>query len=232
MSIKYRVEGCGMRVEQNNKYKAGNKKMLVNEVFYDIEGEGKYQGYATLFIRLSGCGLRCKWCDTKYAYNGGRDTGYTDLIRTVKKSPYKYINITGGEPLEQRDEVIKLIKGIKKTRPDITLSVETNGAQNIRGVPARNLSMDLKLPSSGEHKKMLFSNLRVLKAKDQLKLVAGLESDLNYAKKVLSKYKVKAPIYVQPVYGKLSLAKIQKFVMKNKLGWKCSIQLHKIAEKG
>jgi 7-carboxy-7-deazaguanine synthase len=205
--------------------------VLVNEIFYDIEGEGKYQGYATLFIRLTGCGLRCRWCDTKYAYNKGRELGIGKLLGIVRRSPYKYINITGGEPLEQRNEVIKLIKGIKKIKPGIIVSVETNGAQNIRGVPAHNISMDLKLPSSGEHKKMLFSNLSVLKSKDQLKLVAGSEADLKYAKKVLSRHKVKAWIFVQPVYGKFSLAKIQKFVMKNKLGWKCSIQLHKIAEK-
>jgi 7-carboxy-7-deazaguanine synthase len=205
--------------------------MHINEVFYDIEGEGKYQGYATFFIRLTGCGLRCKWCDTKAAYYGGRDTGYGELLKTVKKSPYKYVNITGGEPLEQRAEVIKLIKGIKKIRPDITVSVETNGAQDIKGVPAHNISMDLKLPSSGEHGKMLFSNLRTLKSKDQLKLVVGSMADLNYAKRVLPKYKVKAQVYVQPVYGKFSLAKIQKFVMKNRLDWKCSVQLHKIAEK-
>lgn len=206
--------------------------MLVNEVFYDIEGEGKYQGYATLFIRLTGCGLRCRWCDTKHAYRKGKEQRLSELQRQVKKSPYKYVNITGGEPLEQRTEVIKLIKGIKKIRPDITVSVETNGAQKIKGIPAHNISMDLKLPSSGEHKKMLFSNLRVLKPKDQLKLVAGSCADLSYAKKILSKYKIKAPVYVQPVYGKFSLAKIQKFVMKNRLDWKCSVQLHKIAEKG
>jgi 7-carboxy-7-deazaguanine synthase len=205
--------------------------MLVNEVFYDIEGEGKYQGYATFFIRLTGCELRCRWCDTKYAYTGGRETGYAELLKTVQKSPYKYINITGGEPLEQRAEAVKLIRGIKEIRPDITVSVETNGAQDIKGVPAHNISMDLKLPSSGEHNKMLFSNLSVLKSKDQLKLVAGSNADMRYAKKVLSQYKVRAPIYVQPVFGKLSLAKIQKFVMKNNTGWKCSVQLHKITEK-
>lgn len=203
--------------------------MLINEVFYDIEGEGKYQGYATLFIRLTGCGLRCSWCDTKAAYYGGRETGYGELLKRVKKSPYKYINITGGEPLEQRPDVIKLIKGIKKIRPDITVSVETNGAQKVAGIPAHNISMDLKLPSSGEHKKMLFSNLCALRPKDQLKLVAGSLKDLNYAKKVLSRYKIKAPVYVQPVFKKMSLAKIQKFVMKNRLNWKCSVQLHKIA---
>jgi 7-carboxy-7-deazaguanine synthase len=202
--------------------------MLVNEVFYDVEGEGKYQGYATLFIRLTGCGLRCKWCDTKGAYFKGREWGIGKILGKVRKSPYRFINITGGEPLEQRAEVIKLIKGMKKIRPDITVSVETNGAQNIKGVPADNISMDLKLPSSGEQGKMKLSNLKFLKSKDQLKLVAGSVKDLLYAKKTLSGKRIKAPVYVQPVFGKLSLAKIQKFVMKNKLDWKCSVQLHKL----
>jgi 7-carboxy-7-deazaguanine synthase len=202
--------------------------MLINEVFYDIEGEGKYQGYSTLFIRLTGCGLRCTWCDTKKAYNGGRETGFAELKRRIKKSPYKYLNITGGEPLEQREEVIKLIRWARRNRPDITVSVETNGAEDIKGVPAHNISMDLKLPSSGMHKRMLLANLKALKKKDQLKLVAGSLQDLYYAKKMLDKNPVKAPVYVQPVFGKLPAAAIRKFVMEHRLNWKVSIQLHKI----
>ncbi|HRU39977.1 MAG TPA: radical SAM protein [Candidatus Goldiibacteriota bacterium] len=202
--------------------------MVVNEVFYDIEGEGKYQGYASLFIRLAGCGLRCKWCDTGYARLKGSEMSVARLVSVVKKSPYKYLNVTGGEPLEQRHETISLIKMAKKTRPDITVSVETNGAQSIKGVPADNISMDLKLPSSGEHEKMLLSNLRLLKPKDQLKLVAGSAADLRYAKKILSKHKVKAPVFVQPVFNRLALAAISRFVLDNRLEWKVSAQLHKI----
>jgi len=202
--------------------------MLVNEVFYDIEGEGKHQGYCTLFIRLAGCGLRCSWCDTKHAYYKGRELSTAALIKKAGRSPYKYVNITGGEPLEQRAEVIKLIKGIKKIRPDIIVSVETSGAQDIKGVAAHNISMDLKLPSSGEHGKMLVSNLKALKKTDQLKLVAGSKADLIYAKRVLSKYRAKAPVFVQPVFGKLGLGAIRKFVLKNRLEWKVSAQLHKM----
>lgn len=202
--------------------------MKINDIFFDIEGEGKYQGYATFFIRLTGCGLRCTWCDTKYAYHKGKEKKLAQLLKIVKKSPYKYVNITGGEPLEQRAEVIKLIKLIKKIRPDITVSVETNGAHNIKGVPAHNISMDLKLPSSGEHMKMILSNLKALKPKDQLKLVVGSVRDLYYAKKILAEHKVKAPVYVQPVFGKFSINAIRKFIMQNKVDWKASVQLHKL----
>jgi 7-carboxy-7-deazaguanine synthase len=205
--------------------------LKINEIFYDIEGEGKHQGYPTLFIRLTGCNLRCVWCDTKYAYNKGKNREIKGLLKVVKRSPFRFINITGGEPLQQRREVIGFIRAIRRVRPDITVSVETNGASNIKNVPADNISMDIKLPSSGEHKKMLLSNLSALKPKDQLKLVIGSTGDLEYAKRVLAKHKVKAPIFAQPVFGKFKLSKIQKFVMKNRLNWKCSIQLHKIAEK-
>lgn len=146
----------------------------------------------------------------------------------VKKSPFKYVNITGGEPLLQKKDVIKMIRSIKKIRPDITVSVETNGSISVRGMPADNISMDLKLPSSGEHKKMVLSNLRALKPKDQLKLVIGSDRDMEHAKKMLSKYRVRSPVIAQPVWGRFKLDRIKKFVMKNRLNWKVSFQLHKI----
>ncbi len=206
--------------------KTGSLK--VNEIFYDIEGEGKYQGYPTLFIRLTGCNLRCSWCDTKYSYFKGKMTDIDGILKKAKKSPYMNINITGGEPLCFKKELIELIKGIKKIRPDITVSVETNGSLDISGVPADNISMDLKLPSSGEHDKMMFSNLNILKPKDQLKLVIGSRKDLAWARKTLAGYKVKCVIFAQPVYGKFKTADIGRFVMKNNLKWKVSVQLHKL----
>jgi 7-carboxy-7-deazaguanine synthase len=202
--------------------------LKINEIFYDIEGEGKYQGYPALFIRLAGCNLRCVWCDTKYSYNKGKNREIAGLLKVVKKSPYRFVNITGGEPLTQKSEVIKFIRAIKKVRPDIIVSVETNGAISVSGVPADNISMDLKLPSSGEHEKMILSNLRVLRQKDQLKLVIGSVEDMEHARRVLVRHRVRAPVIAQPVFGRFKLDKIKKFVMKNKLDWKVSIQLHKI----
>jgi 7-carboxy-7-deazaguanine synthase len=202
--------------------------LKVNEIFYDIEGEGKFQGYPTLFIRLAGCNLRCVWCDTKYSYYRGKNKRLEGIQRLVKKSPFKYVNITGGEPLQQKKDVIKLIRSIKKIRPDITVSIETNGSISVKGVPADNISMDLKLPSSGEHKKMMISNLRVLRSKDQLKLVIGSAGDMEYAARVLAKHKVKAPVIAQPVWRRFRLEKIKRFIMRNKLNWKASVQLQKI----
>jgi 7-carboxy-7-deazaguanine synthase len=199
-------------------------KIRINEIFYDIEGEGNYQGFPSLFIRVSGCNLRCYWCDTKYAYYKGKYYAIYELLKIIKKSPFKFVNITGGEPLLYKKEINFLIQNLKNK----FFTIETNGSISIKDIKADNISMDLKLPSSGENKKMLFSNLKLLRKQDQLKLVIGSYKDMIYAKKVLEKYKVKATIIAQPVFKKFNINNIKKFVLRNKLNWKVSIQLHKI----
>ena len=202
--------------------------MLINEIFFDLEGEGKYQGYPTLFIRFTGCNLRCSWCDTKKAYNSGKEYSAGEILRIVKASPYKNINITGGEPLTLKKELAALVASIKKARPEMTVSIETNGSISIAGLKADNISMDLKLPSSGEHKKMAAGNLKLLRPKDQLKLVIGSMEDMLYAEKALKKNPVKCVVFAQPVFKKIALSKIKDFVLKHNTGWKVAVQLHKL----
>lgn len=197
----------------------------INEIFYDIEGEGKNAGYPTLFIRVTGCNLRCRWCDTKYAYYKGKNYSLKFLANKINKSPYKFVNITGGEPLLYKEQLKKLLKIVKKSK---FITIETNGSILIKDIKVDMVSMDLKLPSSGENEKMLYKNLHLLSEKDQLKLVIGSFQDMQYAKKILKKYKVKASVIVQPVYKKFEFDKIKEFILKNKLNWKFSIQLHKI----
>ncbi len=203
-----------------------NDMVKVNEIFYDIEGEGQFQGFSTLFIRLTGCNLRCRWCDTKDAYTKGEMMRLEELLYAIRTSPYKYVNITGGEPLCWKEEVVSLIDQVRKL--DRVISVETNGSVSIKGVPADNISMDLKLPSSGENIKMVLSNLKLLKPKDQLKLVIGSQKDMDFAAATLKKYPVKCVVFAQPVYGKFKIENIRQYVMRNKLGWKVSVQLHKV----
>jgi len=195
----------------------------INEIFHDIEGEGRHQGLPTLFIRFTGCNLRCLWCDTKYAYFKGKNIDVDKLVNIIRDSPYKYVNITGGEPLLYKKQVNYIIRKAKNK----FVTIETNGSIPIKGVKADNISMDLKLPSSGEAGKIVFSNLKMLREQDQLKLVIGSYKDMVYAKKILEKYKVRAMIIAQPVYKKFKLKKIRNFVLRNKLNWKVSIQLHK-----
>jgi len=202
--------------------------MLINEIFFDLEGEGKYQGLPTLFIRFTGCNLRSSWCDTKKAYKAGKEFPPEEILRIVKASPYKNINITGGEPLSSKKELIELIASIKKAKPEIIVSVETNGSFSIVGLNADNISMDLKLPSSGEHKKMNLNNLKLLRPKDQLKLVIGSAKDMLYAQSVLKRKPVKCVVFAQPVFKRIALSKIKDFVLKHNTGWKVAVQLHKL----
>jgi len=197
----------------------------INEIFYDLEGEGKNSGYPTLFIRVTGCNLRCKWCDTKYAYYKGKNYSIKFLANKINKNPYRFVNITGGEPLLYKKKIKELLKVVKN---DKFITIETNGSISIKDIKVDMISMDLKLPSSGENEKMLFENLHLLSEKDQLKLVIGSFQDMQYAKKILEKYKTKASVIAQPVYKKFAFEKIEKFILKNKLNWKFSIQLHKI----
>jgi len=196
----------------------------INEIFEDIEGEGLNQGIPTIFVRLAGCNLRCAWCDTKYAYYKGRKMDIAVIAGRINRSKCGYVNITGGEPLLCKGEVKKLIKKIKNK----FVAVETNGSVSVRGTGADMISMDYKLPSSREHKKMLKSNLKLLRKKDQLKLVIGSVKDMNYARGILRKNKVKARIIAQPVWKKFSIDKIRKFVLKNDLNWRVGVQLHKL----
>jgi 7-carboxy-7-deazaguanine synthase len=202
--------------------------MVINEIFYDLEGEGKYQGYPTLFIRFTGCNLRCSWCDTKKAYHKGKNRSLAEIMKIVKASPYKNINITGGEPLSSGKDVLTLIASIRTARPDIIISVETNGSLPVAGIKADNISMDLKLPSSGEQEKMYLPNLSVLRAKDQLKLVIGSAGDMLYAEKALKENPVRCVVFAQPVFKRMTLSGIKNFVLKHNTGWKVSVQLHKL----
>jgi len=209
------------------KKQAAKPMLCVKELFTDIEGEGQNQGFASLFVRLAGCNLRCVYCDTKYSYGGGIGLEPAYVADMIKASGFNYVNITGGEPLLQKKAVKELISCIRKKSGNIRVSVETNGSIDIRGTGAHMISMDWKLPGSGESKKMLKNNLSALKKSDQLKLVVSSEADLEYAAKMLKGKKVKALIVAQPVYGKFPVKKIAEFVILNRLNWKVGLQLHK-----
>ncbi len=198
--------------------------MRIIGIFEDIEGEGMNRGLATVFLRLAQCNLRCAYCDTKYAYKKGREITVKKAAEIINKSGKKYVNITGGEPLLQKKSVVELVKRIKGK----FTAIETNGTVSLAGVRPDMISMDLKLPSSGEAGKTLISNLKLLRKKDQLKLVIGSKKDMDYAARELGKNKTPAAVVAQPVYGKFPLKKIRNYIMKNNLEWRVGIQLHKL----
>ncbi len=204
--------------------------MKVNEIFFSLQGEGREIGRPTVFIRLTGCNLRCSWCDTEYAFYEGKETDVADIITEVEKYGIKRVCITGGEPLLQRDEVFKLVRALLAREYEI--SIETNGSLPIDGIPDDVLvSMDWKTPSSGESDKMLESNLRYLKEKDQLKFVIADEEDYRYAKEFLSKHghehEPECEIIFQPVGG-TDIKWLAEKVLEEGLDMRVLPQLHKI----
>lgn len=201
--------------------------MKINEIFESIQGEGILAGLPTIFIRTTGCNLRCDWCDTKYAYNKGRELGIGNILTEIRKFGSKRTCITGGEPLLQ-EETIRLIEQLIQN--DYSVSIETNGSKDISVLPKEVLiSLDIKCPSSNEQGKILFKNLRHIKKKDQCKFVINDKKDYEYAKKMVEEHNLinKTNVFFSPVNG-IDAKNIARWVLKDNLDVKIGLQLHKI----
>lgn len=201
--------------------------MKINEIFYSLQGEGKWTGLRNIFIRTSGCNLRCSFCDTQYAYNDGKEMSIDKILSQISKYPCKYICITGGEPLLQ-NEILDLVDIILKRNYKICL--ETNGSIDIKRLSNRKplvISLDIKCPSSNMHEKILLENISLLKKEDQLKFVIKDKNDYNYAKKVIKKYKPICTVFFQPVWG-TNPSDLADWIICDGLKVKLGLQLHKI----
>jgi len=201
--------------------------MLINEIFYSLQGEGKLTGKPTTFIRTTGCNLRCSYCDTKYSYKTGNERDIEEIMTIIKKYPTNHICLTGGEPLIQKD-INDLISTLLKN--EYNISIETNGSQPIEYIINHDsvfLSLDIKCPSSNMHEKMIFNNLLLLKKDDQVKFIIQNKNDYIYAKKILKNYKIKCSIFLQPVWGTDPQC-IANYILEDGLNVQLGIQLHKI----
>ena len=201
--------------------------MKINEIFYSIQGEGKWTGLPNIFIRTTGCNLRCSFCDTTYAYEDGIEIKVDKIVDYVEKYPCKYICITGGEPLLQ-NEINDLIDALLEK--DYKINLETNGSIDIKKVSNKKFlmtSLDIKCPSSNMHKKMIFDNILHLKKDDQLKFVIKDRNDYDYAKKTIEKYKPNCIVYFQPVWGS-NVKKLLNWILNDGLNVRLGLQIHKI----
>jgi 7-carboxy-7-deazaguanine synthase len=201
--------------------------MKVCEVFRSLQGEGVLIGTPTLFIRTVGCNLRCNWCDTPQAREGGTEMSVEQLLVRVAEEETPFVCLTGGEPLMQKDS-IKLMNKLVEAGFQVTL--ETNGSMDLDEVPcAENMliSMDLKCPSSGMHERMMFSNLELLSPADQLKFIVEDKDDLKYAEKIMKTYDIKSNIIFTPVGG-LALEPVARWVLSKRINARVLPQLHKI----
>ncbi|KAA0000616.1 MAG: radical SAM protein [Thermoplasmata archaeon] len=202
--------------------------MKINEIFYSLQGEGADIGLPTIFIRLTGCNLRCKYCDTEYAFYEGKEMGLEQIMEEIGKWRCKRVCITGGEPLLQN--VHQLIDALIKRRYEV--SVETNGSLSIDNLISKKIvvKMDIKCPSSGMNDKMRMENINLLRATDELKFIIENREDYEYAKSVIEKYKPVCKIIMQPVWGKAK--KLADWILDDEINVRFSIQLHKILWKG
>lgn len=207
--------------------------MIVNEIFSSIDGEGLRTGELATFIRLAGCNLRCRYCDTEYALdnNSGIEMNITEILNEVKKYKNRNITLTGGEPLAHK-EINKLIEELIKN--NYFVNIETNGSIDIEPYVGKCLiTMDYKCKSSLMEKTMLLSNLEKLSETDVLKFVINSE-DFDCIENILKNFNIKSYIYISPIFNEINLPDIVEFMKRcNEKGIDMSkvrmqIQLHKI----
>jgi len=203
--------------------------MRICEIFTSIQGEGKWVGIPQVFVRLSGCNLRCRWCDTPSAleYESGKEMSVSEVVEQVEREgkELKSVCITGGEPLLQLEEVKELVKQLRLKGYSILL--ETNGTIGDKKLfsEVECVSMDIKTPSSGEKSDLTL--LSLLSTKDQVKLVIEDEKDYTYAKKILKKIVPEIEIIFQP-QGIERAQWLARKVLEDKLQVRVLPQLHKI----
>jgi 7-carboxy-7-deazaguanine synthase len=201
------------------------KTIKINEIFYSLQGEGTDIGFPTIFIRLTGCNLRCTYCDTKYAYYDGKEMSISKILTALSKWNCNRICITGGEPLLQKN-IFSLISQLRKKNYEI--SIETNGSLNITKLTqlAVAIKMDVKLPTSGENHKMQLQNVSKLRITDELKFIIGNKTDFISAKTIIETHKPTCNIIMQPIWGKVK--NLANWILKHQLNVRYSPQLHKI----
>lgn len=205
-----------------------HKILTVNEIFYSIQGESLYAGLPCIFIRLSGCNLRCSYCDTRYAYHEGEEMTVRRILDQISGYRCPLVELTGGEPLLQENTPV-LIKELLNESYNVL--VETNGSLDISRIDDRCIRIvDVKCPSSGECEKNDWNNLERLNFRDQVKFVIGDRRDYEFAKTTVQKIS-RIPggnILFSTVAGKLKPAELAGWILEDRLGVRLHLQLHKI----
>ncbi len=199
----------------------------ITEIFYSLQGESRTVGLPTVFVRLTGCPLRCGYCDTEYAFYGGRKMDINDIVAQVASYNPRYVCVTGGEPLAQPN-CIPLLSAICDL--GVEVSLETSGAMDISKVDPRVIRvMDLKTPGSGEESKNRYDNIALLEARDQLKFVICNRADYDWACHKLDEYQLseRCEVLFSPIHGELKPADLADWIVADNLPVRMQLQLHK-----
>ena len=200
----------------------------INEIYLSVQGESTHTGLPCIFIRLTGCNLRCSWCDTAYAFYEGKNMSIDEILQKVENFGVHLVEITGGEPLMQ-DNVYTLMKRLIKKGYKVML--ETGGSISLERVPKDVIKiMDLKCPGSGEQEKNNLDNLKLLAPHDEVKFVILDRKDYEWSRDIIEKFKINetAHILLSPVFDKLELKEMVKWILEDRLPVRLQTQLHKI----
>ncbi len=202
-------------------------RLQISEIFYSLQGESNTVGRPTLFVRLTGCPLRCSYCDTEYAFSGGEPMELAAIMEQVAAHGCRYVTVTGGEPLAQRG-CLQLLTSLCDA--GYLVSLETSGALDISGVDPRVVKvMDIKTPGSGEVEKNLLSNILFLSPGDQIKFVICDEADYVWAKQLLDRERLadRAELLMLPAYGRQDAVELAEWILRDRLPVRFQLQLHK-----
>jgi 7-carboxy-7-deazaguanine synthase len=203
-----------------------NTDLNITEIFYSLQGEAREVGLPTVFIRLTGCPLRCDYCDTTYAFKGNNLLSIDKIMAKVRQYNTTYICVTGGEPLAQINCYI-LLDALAKEH--YSVSLETSGSIDISEVnSAVSIVMDVKTPSSNEAHQNLYNNIEKLTKKDQLKFVIGSRADYIWSVDIINKYQIKAGILFSPVFDKLTPTQLADWIINDQLNVRMQVQMHKL----
>jgi 7-carboxy-7-deazaguanine synthase len=201
--------------------------MRITEIFHSIQGESSYAGQPCVFVRLTGCPLRCTWCDTDYAFHGGQECSFEVILEKIRAYDCHLVEVTGGEPLDQAESLPLMTK---LCDAGYTVLLETSGAIDIAPVDPRvHVIMDVKCPGSDMTDRMHWPNLSALAVKDEAKFVLADRADYDWAREILARYDIasRCTVLFSPVYGSLEMRELAEWILADKLPVRLQMQLHK-----
>ncbi len=207
---------------------SASAQLRITEIFYSLQGESSRVGLPTVFVRLTGCPLRCTYCDTAYAFSGGNNMAIPEVLTEVARYTTRYVTVTGGEPLAQKS-CLPLLRALCDAGYEVSL--ETGGALDISGVDARVMKvMDIKTPASGEMEKNRWDNLAVLHKHDEIKFVLCDEADYIWAVQVLRERNLAdtCTVLFSPSHEQLSPTVLADWILRDQLPVRMQVQLHKV----